>query len=88
MWLQRNLYLCLKDFDDKSFCLELLFSPTTKPTGPALKVMPSILFCWPTMSDVDVGGMAVEAEPSHQYSVTFCCHVTDGSGGAVRQNGI
>ena len=23
--------------------------------------------------------MTVEVEPSHQYSVTFCCHVTDGS---------
>jgi len=32
---------------------------------------------------VIVGGMAVEAEPSHQYSITFCCHVTDGSKGAV-----
>ena len=32
--------------------------------------------------------MAVEAEPSQQYSVVFCCHVTDGSRGAVWQNGI
>ena len=31
------------------------------------------------MSEVDVGGMAVEVEPSQQYSFTFCCHVTDGS---------
>ena len=29
-----------------------------------LKVMPPILLCWPTTSDVDVGGMAVEAEAS------------------------
>ena len=35
------------------------------------------------MSDVDVGGMAVEAEPSQQYSVTCCCGATDGSRGAV-----
>ena len=30
-------------------------------------------------SEVDVGGIAVEVEPSHQYPVTFCCRVTDGS---------
>jgi len=47
------------------------------------KVMPSILFCRPTASEGNVGGMAVEAEPSHQYSVTFCCHATHGSRGAV-----
>jgi hypothetical protein len=27
----------------------------------------------------EVGDMAVEAEPSHQYSVKFCCRATDGS---------
>jgi len=32
--------------------------------------------------------MAVEVEPSHQYPVTFCCCVTDGSRGTVVQNGI
>jgi len=31
----------------------------------------------------DVGGMAVAVKPSHQYPVTLCCCVTDGSGGAV-----
>ena len=30
------------------------------------------------MSEADVGGMAVEAEPSHQYSIIFCCRMTDG----------
>ena len=40
------------------------------------------------MSDVDVGGIAVEVEPSCQYSITFCCCVTDGSRGAVQQNGV
>ena len=49
----------------------------------APKVTPSILLCWPTVSEVDVGGMAVDAEPSHQYSITFCCHVADGSRGAI-----
>jgi len=39
-------------------------------------------------SDVDVGGMAVEAGPSHQYSVTCCCHVMEGSREAVGENGV
>jgi len=26
------------------------------------------------MSEVDIGGVAVEVEPSYEYSVTFCCH--------------
>ena len=30
--------------------------------GAALKVMSPTLLCWPTASDVDVGGMAVEVE--------------------------
>jgi len=33
-------------------------------------------------------GMVVVVEPSHQHSVTFCCHVTEGSRGAVWQNGV
>jgi len=28
--------------------------------------MPPILLCWPTTSEVDVGGKAVEVKPSHQ----------------------
>ena len=32
--------------------------------------------------------MAVVIEPSHQYPVTCCSCVTDGSRGAVLQNGI
>ena len=47
------------------------------------KVTSPILLCQPTISEVDFGGMAVEAEPSCQYSITFCCYVTDGSRGAV-----
>ena len=54
----------------------------------ALKIMLPILFCWPTTSEADGGGMTVEVEPSHQYSITCCCHVTDGSRGAVWQNGV
>ena len=52
------------------------------------KVVPTVVLCWPTISEADVGGMAVWVEPSHQYSVTCCCHVTDGSRGAVWQNSV
>jgi len=48
----------------------------------ALKVMPPILSRWSVTSQADVGGMAVEVEPSHQYS-DMCCGVKDGSRGAV-----
>jgi len=47
-----------------------------------LKLMPPILSCWPATSEADVG-LAGEVETSHQYYVTFCCHVTDVSRGAV-----
>jgi hypothetical protein len=50
--------------------------------------MPPILLCWPTTSEVNVVDMAVEAEPSRQYSIKFCCRATDDSRGAVWQNGI
>ena len=40
------------------------------------------------MSEVDVGSTAVEVEPSHHYSITCCCHMTDGSRRAVWQNGV
>ena len=53
-----------------------------------LKVVPPILSCWPAMSEVDVGGMTVEVEPFHQYSIKFCCCATDGSRGAVWQTGV
>ena len=45
----------------------------------APKVRPPVLLHWLTISKVDVGGVAVEAEPSHQYFFTCCCCVTDGS---------
>ena len=45
--------------------------------------MPPVLLCWPTMSEANVGGMAVGAEPLHQYFIAFCCCVTDDSRGAV-----
>ena len=40
--------------------------------------MPPILLCCPTMSEEDVGGMAVEVEPSHPYSIMFCQCVAEG----------
>lgn len=54
----------------------------------ALKVMPLVFWCLPTTSEADVGAMAEGFEPSHQHSVTFCCHVMDGSREAVGQNGV
>ena len=52
------------------------------------KVMPPNLFCWPTKSKADIGGMAVEVKLFHQYSITSSYLVTDGSREAVWQNGI
>jgi len=49
----------------------------------ALRVMPPILWSVLAMSEADVSSMAVEDEPSHQYSIKFCCCVTGGSRGAV-----
>ena len=46
----------------------------------APKVIHPNLLYWPTVSEVDVGGMAVEFQSSHQYSITFCCCTTDGRG--------
>jgi hypothetical protein len=46
------------------------------------KLMPTLL-CWPTTSEADVGDLAVEVESSRQYSVKFCCRVTDDCIGAV-----
>jgi len=45
--------------------------------------MPPILLCWPMMSEANVVDVAVEVEPSHQYSVKFRCRATDDSRGAV-----
>jgi len=40
----------------------------------APNVMLFILLCQPTTSEVDVCTLAVEAAPSHLYSITFCCN--------------
>jgi len=39
-------------------------------------------------SEADVGGTAVEVEPSHLYFIAFCCRVTDGSEGAAWHSGV
>ena len=53
-----------------------------------LKVTPPILWCWPTKSEADVGGTAVEIEPFYRYCITICCCATGGSRGAIWQNGV
>ena len=45
----------------------------------APKVMPPTLLYGPTVSEVDNSGMAVEVEPSRQYPIICCYHMTDGS---------
>ena len=50
--------------------------------------MSPVLWCWSTVWEEDVGDMAVEVEPSYQYSITCCCCVTDGSRGALWQSGV
>jgi len=50
-----------------------------------LQVMSPILLRWLT-TEADDGGMEVEAEPFQQYSVIFCCRVTDGSRGVVTEH--
>jgi len=47
--------------------------------------VPPISLRWLMTSEADGGGMAVEAEPSHQYSSAWCCC---GSRGAVWQTGV
>jgi len=56
-------------------------SELTSNMRAATKAMPPISSCQSTVSEADVGGMAVEVEPSHQYSIACCCCVTDGSRG-------
>lgn len=52
------------------------------------KVMSPILLGWSIMSEVDIDGVAVDTEPSHQYSIKFCCWVTDDSKRTLWQNDI
>ena len=58
------------------YCHYTLVLPEVKKSSAnrwsPLKVMPPIL-CWSLTSRADVGVMAVEVEPPHQYFLTFCC---------------
>lgn len=42
-------------------------------------VLKHVFLRWLMMSDLDIGGMTIEVKPSHQYSMTHCCCVADGS---------
>jgi len=66
----------------KLFCY-LYINNVVYFTRAVPKVIPPILGCWPTTPEADGGGMGVEVEPPHQYFITFCCCITDGSKGAV-----
>ena len=41
----------------------------------ALKAMPPVLWCWPTVSETEIDGVAVQAEASLQYPVMCCCRM-------------
>ena len=60
----------------------------TESMRAAAKVMPPILLCGPATSEANVGSMAVEDGPYHQYSIAFYCHVKNHSRWTVWQNGI
>ena len=61
IWLRGLLIMAVLRWDKASF------SP--KHTRAAPKVMPPISWCQPTKAEADVDSTAVEAEPSHQYSI-------------------
>lgn len=68
--------------------VECITSLWCKCWRAALRPMPLVLFCWPTISEVDGGGVAAEVEPCQQYSIPFHYNVTGGSRGAVWQSGV
>lgn len=49
----------------------------------SLNIMPLILLCLPPTSEADFGGIAVETESFHKYSIAVFCCETDGSRQAV-----
>jgi len=58
-------FLCSNKKYFKKTCF--LYTLTILLTRAALKIMPPNLLSWPTTSEVGVGAVAVEAEPSRQY---------------------
>jgi len=82
-WMKISPFACWKGLNSNYRCKGLKCDQNLRA---APNVVPPVAWCLPMTSEVDVGGIAVEAELSHQYSITFCCHVTDGSKGALWQN--
>jgi len=64
---------------------EVVIKPSciTANIRATLKVMPLIVLCCCTTSEVDVDDMVVEVVPSHQSSFIFCYFVTDVRRGEV-----
>ena len=56
----------------KMFCYLFINNNIVYFVRTALKLLPSVLFCGPMMTEADVGSMSIKDELSHQYSVTFC----------------
>lgn len=61
------MYTVLR-LDDKFITLKIVYKGCSK-------IVPPILLYSPTMTEADVGSTAVEAQPSHQCSILFCCHI-------------
>jgi hypothetical protein len=61
------------------FAPSIIFYSSCARVAP--KLITPILLCWPTTSEADVDDMAVEVEPSRQYSVKFGCRAPDDSRG-------
>jgi len=74
-----------KQTNKKTHCFVLIYPENNYHSSvrAARKVISPVLLCWPTMSEMDVGGIPVGLESSHQYSITFHCCATDGSRGTV-----
>ena len=51
--------------------IKILLLITLPSTRAAPKVMSPTLLCWPTTSEADVGGMAVEVGPSANIPLHF-----------------
>ena len=62
--------------------MENLIYLSNMRAAPKIKKPPIVLH-WIMTSEAGVSGMAVEVEPSQQYSIKFCHRITDGSRGAV-----
>lgn len=64
---------CGANFMPICILLSIYFTEGSKNTRASLKVMSPIFLCWHTVSELNIGGMALEAESAFQDSVAFCC---------------